>query len=1158
MATGANKTRLYNKKILPFVAMKDEFLDYLDTLMRDVGKNEFRNDGVFDTAIVVEFAGFDNQIDVARLASFRATDGEGFTLVGDVGESILQNVPVPPDAGVDYHVALESAVVESDVETNPRTGEFEYSKFTEVIGRLGTPDSVVDVGGGVIELNINGLTEVGKDYSGRSAIVFLTARTEGGPGALSPSQSVAFETRTVSFSAGNNLLTTVGNFGQSTVSTTASDYRVLIIGPTIKRLALEDLRTTAGAVFLAKVTSVAAGNPIAAFDTTEQNVIVFSISDFDEVVRRDSHGDMKISVTADPSDTDENQIEVLNAPGGSVMFSVDEDGDVVILGDLLVAGTETITTNQTVLGDVQIGDDADIDSLTVLADTLMSADFTMATKPGGLEGRKIIWGGLVGEPEWVSRWETVNLANDHLVIGRDDSEAGDAFVAFKQFGSGGATGIEVEGPIRAGTGTSGDPQGLIQLVSDASADERMDMSIDDATQTVTFGMMDAGGAWTLVVEDLGGGGDTTFECKIIDVDNIIGGDAAGLTIDDIFTNSPVQFSETGTIGDALTTGYKSIIGGMNEHSNVLAQNIPPSLLSGNLLVTDGGGLDADFSTGVAIALGRSYDVASGSVAVADNNNSIVYVDGADGVVKSTTGTAYKSEAVRGFVMAKVNTSGGSITSIIDLRRHARGNVLRSEVTVGLRGDFTDLNSALEYADKWNVEAGTDDKLDVRVLGGPFIVNATVTISNPITIRMSSNALIEWTFNGPLFTLTTGANNVRLIGINAHYDNTGTQSSSSFLNVPGGQTAVDLRIEGCRVTSESGEDNINNVVDIDGTCLSMVIYDNEFNDTAGHAIFLGTGADGALIQRNLMFSSEGEAIEIDADRVIVMGNRFEGHVRGIDVDGTDCIVSGNIGFNIDGYALSFAADGNVAIGNIFKDCNDTSTTGGVIVVDGNNLIIANNVVNNWDFGWAIAGDGNQVIITGNSCITAKGTGADSDILGGIELDGTGDYGIIGFNWIELAKGASSGSGAKSAIGISSNGATTDYLFIIGNAVRNCGRSADNGSGIDVGSNSIVMGNFIRNVRGHGIDLPEDRITVIGNYLNDIKNGQGIHTGASQDWGVITGNTILMRDPATYSAIRLQGDNTYCQGNCLSGTGDLALLDDGTGNSTTGGGNITGMV
>lgn len=260
MSTDQEFTRIYNKKIMPLSHFKDLFLDFLRQITLDSGKDVHENDGVFGdikATVEPESGGAFNQIDIARLAAFRAVDGEGRTLIFGAADSRLQDINIPPGAGNIFHVGLEQPDVEAELETNPRTGEAEYSKFKELPGRVGTPDTVVD-NGGSITFRVNSVTESGEDHTSRQIRVWLKSRADGGPGPLTTVEATAFETLTVSFSTPNNEVTTAGVLGQTTVSTTPSDYRIQLVGPTVRRSSTEDLKAATGVFFLAEVTSVAA------------------------------------------------------------------------------------------------------------------------------------------------------------------------------------------------------------------------------------------------------------------------------------------------------------------------------------------------------------------------------------------------------------------------------------------------------------------------------------------------------------------------------------------------------------------------------------------------------------------------------------------------------------------------------------------------------------------------------------------------------------------------------------------------------------------------------------------------------------------------------------------------------------------------------------
>ncbi len=259
----------------------------------------------------------------------------------------LQGIRIPPSAVV-FSVGLETAEIDEGVETNPRTGELEYRKITEAIGRKRAPTSVTYSSptlSMVVDSLFDGAGPTPKDHTGRKVRVWLKSTQDGGlVGPKSSIEAVAFEELTVSY-VGNNKITLAGKLGQDTgtPSTTASDYWVQIVGPTVTTKTVEDLISTSGAVFLAEVTGVGGvggvipGGNIA---TAAQRIIAFSLADTSDVLRRDSHGFVKVRVKADASDAEEPQLEVQNFAGTTV-FKVDEDGDITAVSVTASPGGST-------------------------------------------------------------------------------------------------------------------------------------------------------------------------------------------------------------------------------------------------------------------------------------------------------------------------------------------------------------------------------------------------------------------------------------------------------------------------------------------------------------------------------------------------------------------------------------------------------------------------------------------------------------------------------------------------------------------------------------------------------------------------------------------------------------------------------------------------
>jgi hypothetical protein len=282
MATDDRFALLYNKKLLPLDQMGPKFLDYLVGQIRQYGQDTFPSDAALTAIIPVTAALTANKVDVAKLVALAAVTGTGRRLKASANDSRLQGIKIPPNAGVVYHIGLEQSDVEDGIETNPRTGAFQYVSILESLGRTGSPTSVTDNGNGTLTVNVNSLFESGDDHSGRQVRIWLKSAENLGPGPKSASAAVAIQTITVTFSTPNNTILVPNLMGQSAASVTASDYRVQAIGPTVKRLSTEDLTSTPGCFFLGAVTSVAAASLITVIDTSAQNLVSIGLADVDQ------------------------------------------------------------------------------------------------------------------------------------------------------------------------------------------------------------------------------------------------------------------------------------------------------------------------------------------------------------------------------------------------------------------------------------------------------------------------------------------------------------------------------------------------------------------------------------------------------------------------------------------------------------------------------------------------------------------------------------------------------------------------------------------------------------------------------------------------------------------------------------------------------------
>lgn len=332
MGTGATKTNLVSKKILPLDQLKDSFLDYLDGRCTEVHERLWNDDGSFD-ALTTLSSPANDQLSVSSGVPWAGASGTGYTLEDDGTDAYLLNVPFENTLGVLYHVGVRYTGAPDGVETNPRTGLVQYVQMRESIGNIGNPNSVTDLGA-TIQMKVDSITEPGVSHAGRIVRVCLV-------NPLSDDSMVAFEECAVAWVAGENRITTTGLLGQTagSVSVNPADYYVQEKGPTIQRFTSGDLRLQSGVLFLAAVTGTGPGAvvPPGSIDYTDQNVITASLIDISEIIRIDPHGRAKVRVRACTLDADEDQITVEDSTSARV-FGVDEDGDIYAAGDLDIDG----------------------------------------------------------------------------------------------------------------------------------------------------------------------------------------------------------------------------------------------------------------------------------------------------------------------------------------------------------------------------------------------------------------------------------------------------------------------------------------------------------------------------------------------------------------------------------------------------------------------------------------------------------------------------------------------------------------------------------------------------------------------------------------------------------------------------------------------------
>ena len=270
MGTTDRRANITNKKLLGTEDLRDRILGYLQNLNVESVQARFDVDGVFNTAMTLS-GGTDT---VTLNGTQRTTDGLGHVLtpsrLSDQPAGLFTapttTVQFENALGIVYGVGARYAEIPIQVAINPRTGAPEYLGYEETIGESGTPTSVTDNGNGTITFDLSSVTETGVDYSGLRCIVFLNTPAAGGVNI-----ATAVEELVVSFANPTNSITTSGTLGQTTVSTAAADYTVVVMGLTTRRNF--DLEASSNHVFFGTVTGAGAGNTPTTFDTSNQRLL---------------------------------------------------------------------------------------------------------------------------------------------------------------------------------------------------------------------------------------------------------------------------------------------------------------------------------------------------------------------------------------------------------------------------------------------------------------------------------------------------------------------------------------------------------------------------------------------------------------------------------------------------------------------------------------------------------------------------------------------------------------------------------------------------------------------------------------------------------------------------------------------------------------------
>lgn len=1075
MPTGTTFVNLYNKRILGLNAVKVRFFDYLKAYTEDLGAVLY-GEGVF---AAVGMAGtVPDKFDLA--ADVDGEDGDGHHLQWSSASWSFENILAQwYDVGFVYAERPDGAI-----ETNPRTGEYEYVNMMETAGDAGAPDSVAFPGPGLSFVIDTLLGGPGTSHAGRSALIYLKDR------AATDNPAVAFETVAIAWVAGQNVVVTAGTLGQAVPSLVAADYRIIVEGPSVRAVgAPATMKGTPGFLYIGSVTGAGAGNVPGLFDVTQQTVFDV-VADAAEVLYKDAHGKVKIRVTADAFDVDEPQISVWDNALGNVLTVTD---------------------------------------LRTLASKKIELDAGAALTPA-----------IEFNPFGPILWSFyANEATPIFQMGRNDASAVDRKIRISNVGGGGTVGLQLEADFEFGLAAAS-PGPIFHFYQFGVAESWF---VYGPGQTLNLRINSATDA-TFDIQNVGAGDYNLHLDGELSIDSGVVVSALNpLTFDDSNTGGPISFSETG-IG-AIYSYHSSVLGALYDFDSMFGEVEGNASVTGfNVTGTLAAPPRLLVSTGTAIVFGNRVVTPTGAtVPITPSSAGWVYLNSAGGMVFTTSAdTAFTS----GLPLYYVVTDPANVTSYQDVRRMVAGSGDdMQEFTVGDVGHFPDFEVAIAFLTALGATtlstAGIRPRFRLRVVGeiatyaGTGIVIPAALSGIEITgLSSTTRSLVKWNGTGPYFLLGTG-----LVGFHLHdavFQYTGAASANSYvvaadstgtpllqsvtlrrvLMLPGiggssglfkGNSAsqiVFLTVEGCILQADLSLVDCQSV-----SALSYVLIKNNAflkNPTGGtpsttyDVIDLGSAASYFWIEDNSYSNGSNLGYHVDAirapnaTRAVVRNNVFQGNSMPR------------------GYGVNFTGSDIVEIvGNLFQNSNYTNVSllsGGIVTGD-NAYIIDNVIVNAGDpadavIRYAIETSITQsgqafVTISRNSIFGFRGTKTD-----GIYAHGSANQdnvritdnvltsiGVEGIHVFQLDAALVSGNyvlpGADTqpCVGITLN-ALCEKCIVLGNWIY-C--PSDDVDGIYVGGNGTI-------VQGNNITL----------YENPASVSKGIYDAGATTGNVIVGNRV----------------------------------------------------
>jgi hypothetical protein len=249
MPTGSKSLLLNQKQLLGFQDLGLRGFTALRNSHIEATKARWDVDGVFNTKLS---AAGSAPSTIQIIGASKSTDGLGHVL--DISSAYQQSATFQNSNAIPYYIGMMYAELPAGIRINPLTGKPQFDSYVEEIGFKAVPDSVVDNGNGTITMVIDSATESGVTNAGRLVRVWKATPADG-----ASTFAIALEETTSIFAGGQNKIITAAKFGQTTISTVASDYFVTVMGPRVSRNT--DLSGVSGVVFVGVVTGNA-GTPV--------------------------------------------------------------------------------------------------------------------------------------------------------------------------------------------------------------------------------------------------------------------------------------------------------------------------------------------------------------------------------------------------------------------------------------------------------------------------------------------------------------------------------------------------------------------------------------------------------------------------------------------------------------------------------------------------------------------------------------------------------------------------------------------------------------------------------------------------------------------------------------------------------------------------------